>query len=120
METEFWTALTDLLGKSYSERAHDSSRCREKKILQLLRHVKRIATTSLQKAQVLLLQKKIPDEPWDDVTIEYFFGKLSAMDSNNFVGNMGVGEREGRVYSNLVAQRHYRGKYFLMSQLLIS
>ncbi|CDW58126.1 SLA LP auto ag domain containing protein [Trichuris trichiura] len=90
METEFWTTLTDLLGKSNSERAHDSSRCREKKILQLLRH------------------KKIPDEPWDDVTIEYFFGKLSAMDSNNFVGNMGVGEREGRVYSNLVAQRHYR------------
>uniref|UniRef100_A0A5S6R295 O-phosphoseryl-tRNA(Sec) selenium transferase n=1 Tax=Trichuris muris TaxID=70415 RepID=A0A5S6R295_TRIMR len=90
MESEFWTEMAGLLGKSYSDRALDSSRCRDKRVLQLLRH------------------KKIPDEPWDDLTIEYFLGKLSAMDSNNFVGNMGVGEREGRVYSKLVAERHYR------------
>lgn len=30
------------------------------------------------------------------------------MDSNNFLGNCGVGEREGRVASALVARRHYR------------
>uniref|UniRef100_A0A673KYQ0 O-phosphoseryl-tRNA(Sec) selenium transferase n=1 Tax=Sinocyclocheilus rhinocerous TaxID=307959 RepID=A0A673KYQ0_9TELE len=30
------------------------------------------------------------------------------MDSNNFLGNCGVGEREGRVASGLVARRHYR------------
>ncbi|XP_054855321.1 O-phosphoseryl-tRNA(Sec) selenium transferase isoform X2 [Eublepharis macularius] len=30
------------------------------------------------------------------------------MDSNNFLGNCGVGEREGRVASQLVARRHYR------------
>uniref|UniRef100_A0A4W5Q3D7 O-phosphoseryl-tRNA(Sec) selenium transferase n=1 Tax=Hucho hucho TaxID=62062 RepID=A0A4W5Q3D7_9TELE len=30
------------------------------------------------------------------------------MDSNNFLGNCGVGEREGRVASSLVARRHYR------------
>jgi O-phospho-L-seryl-tRNASec:L-selenocysteinyl-tRNA synthase len=29
------------------------------------------------------------------------------MDSNNFTGNCGVGEREGRVYSKLVSQRHF-------------
>lgn len=29
------------------------------------------------------------------------------MDSNNFPGNCGVGEREGRIYSQLVAQRHF-------------
>jgi len=29
------------------------------------------------------------------------------MDSNNFEGNVGVGEREARVYSPLVARRHY-------------
>eukprot|EP00201_Polytomella_parva_P001381 CAMPEP_0175087580 /NCGR_PEP_ID=MMETSP0052_2-20121109/29910_1 /TAXON_ID=51329 ORGANISM="Polytomella parva, Strain SAG 63-3" /NCGR_SAMPLE_ID=MMETSP0052_2 /ASSEMBLY_ACC=CAM_ASM_000194 /LENGTH=117 /DNA_ID=CAMNT_0016359943 /DNA_START=146 /DNA_END=495 /DNA_ORIENTATION=- len=29
------------------------------------------------------------------------------MDSNNFLGNVGVGEREGRVACRLVAQRHY-------------
>ncbi len=32
---------------------------------------------------------------------------VSLMDSNNFVGSVGVGEREGRVASGLVARRHY-------------
>ena len=30
------------------------------------------------------------------------------MDSNNFPVNCGVGEREARVVSQLVQQRHYR------------
>jgi O-phospho-L-seryl-tRNASec:L-selenocysteinyl-tRNA synthase len=30
------------------------------------------------------------------------------MDSNNFLGNVGVGEREARVACPLVARRHYR------------
>lgn len=30
------------------------------------------------------------------------------MDSNNFLDNVGVGEREARVASELVARRHYR------------
>ena len=30
------------------------------------------------------------------------------MDSNNFLNNIGVGEREARVASDLVARRHYR------------
>lgn len=30
------------------------------------------------------------------------------MDSNNFLDNIGVGEREARVASSLVARRHYR------------
>ncbi len=29
------------------------------------------------------------------------------MDSNNFLGNVGVGEREGRLACPLVARRHY-------------
>lgn len=32
----------------------------------------------------------------------------AAMDSNNFLGNLGVGEREARVASELVARRHFR------------
>ena len=36
------------------------------------------------------------------------------MDSNNFLGNCGVGEREGRVASSLVAKRHYRFVCFEM------
>lgn len=30
------------------------------------------------------------------------------MDSNNFPGNVGAGEREARLASDLVARRHYR------------
>ena len=47
----------------------------------------------------------------------FFLNDLSLMDSNNFLHNSGVGEREGRVESTLVllkrsideevAQRHY-------------
>ena len=34
--------------------------------------------------------------------------ELSTMDSNNFPGNCGVGEREARIVSDLVARRHFR------------
>jgi O-phospho-L-seryl-tRNASec:L-selenocysteinyl-tRNA synthase len=33
--------------------------------------------------------------------------ELAMMDSNNYSGNVGVGEREGRVYSSLVSHRHF-------------
>ncbi|XP_018428766.1 PREDICTED: O-phosphoseryl-tRNA(Sec) selenium transferase [Nanorana parkeri] len=57
----------------------------------------------------LLLEKgKCPPEAWDESTIELFLHELAVMDSNNFLGNCGVGEREGRVASNMVARRHYR------------
>ena len=29
------------------------------------------------------------------------------MDSNNYAGNCGVGEREGRIYSNIVRDKNY-------------
>ncbi|XP_029445900.1 O-phosphoseryl-tRNA(Sec) selenium transferase [Rhinatrema bivittatum] len=56
----------------------------------------------------LLDTGKCPETGWDENTIELFLHELSIMDSNNFLGNCGVGEREGRVASGLVARRHYR------------
>ncbi|XP_054996736.1 O-phosphoseryl-tRNA(Sec) selenium transferase [Sorex araneus] len=57
----------------------------------------------------LLLEKgKCPEDGWDESTLELFLHELAVMDSNNFLGNCGVGEREGRVASALVARRHYR------------
>lgn len=53
-------------------------------------------------------QGKCPEEGWSESTIELFLNELAVMDSNNFLGNCGVGEREGRVASSLVARRHYR------------
>ncbi|XP_059131851.1 O-phosphoseryl-tRNA(Sec) selenium transferase [Peromyscus eremicus] len=58
--------------------------------------------------QLLLEQGKCPEDGWDDSTLELFLHELAIMDSNNFLGNCGVGEREGRVASALVARRHYR------------
>ena len=52
--------------------------------------------------------------------IEFLLAQLSQMDSNNFPGNCGVGEREARVYSSLVARfcpfdikcsKHLKGKF---------
>ncbi|XP_026503788.1 O-phosphoseryl-tRNA(Sec) selenium transferase isoform X2 [Terrapene carolina triunguis] len=51
---------------------------------------------------------KCPEDGWDESTIELFLHELAIMDSNNFLGNCGVGEREGRVASGMVARRHYR------------
>ncbi|XP_014062940.1 O-phosphoseryl-tRNA(Sec) selenium transferase isoform X2 [Salmo salar] len=61
-----------------------------------------------QLIRLLLEQGKCPEEGWSESTIELFLNELAVMDSNNFLGNCGVGEREGRVASSLVARRHYR------------
>jgi len=47
----------------------------------------------------LLFQKELPQQGWDNMTIEFALAELALLDSNNFVNPVGVGEREGRVYS---------------------
>jgi O-phospho-L-seryl-tRNASec:L-selenocysteinyl-tRNA synthase len=63
--------------------------------------------TRQKKLNSLLIQKKLPKIGFDDSLIEFVLEQLSTMDSNNFQSNCGVGEREGRVFSSLVARRHY-------------
>eukprot|EP01031_Cornospumella_fuschlensis_P022274 gene22274-27237_t len=58
--------------------------------------------------EILLQHGKLPSHPWPEATIEFVINKISLMDSNNFPSNIGVGEREGRIFSSLVARRHYR------------
>eukprot|EP01061_Rhynchopus_euleeides_P013416 TRINITY_DN2342_c0_g2_i1.p1 TRINITY_DN2342_c0_g2~~TRINITY_DN2342_c0_g2_i1.p1 ORF type:complete len:544 (+),score=110.28 TRINITY_DN2342_c0_g2_i1:117-1634(+) len=71
----------------------------------------RNAQNALQRVEsavtTLLAQRRLPDEGWSDELIEMVLHHLSLMDSNNYIGNVGVGEREGRVYSQLVKRRHY-------------
>ncbi|ETI56789.1 O-phosphoseryl-tRNA(Sec) selenium transferase [Phytophthora nicotianae P10297] len=55
----------------------------------------------------LLAQRRLPDKGWDDASVELLLQTLSAMDSNNFLGSAGAGEREARVFSPLVARRHF-------------
>ena len=54
-----------------------------------------------------LRQAKIPEKGWPEARIEHLLSTLAFMDSNNFSESCGLGEREGRVYSSLVARRHY-------------
>ena len=49
----------------------------------------------------------MPENGWDDATIEYLLSQLAMMDSNNFASNVGVGEREARIFSNLVSKRMF-------------
>ena len=41
------------------------------------------------------------------LTLIILLKEIAAMDSNNFLDNVGVGEREARIASGLVARRHY-------------
>ncbi len=53
------------------------------------------------------MKRKIPKDGWNDDRIHLLLHDLSLMDSNNFTNNCCVGEREGRIYSKLVANRHF-------------
>jgi O-phospho-L-seryl-tRNASec:L-selenocysteinyl-tRNA synthase len=55
----------------------------------------------------LLSERRLPAEGWDAASIELLLHEASLMDSNNFLDNVGVGEREARVACPLVARRHY-------------
>jgi len=73
----------------------------------------------------LLTNRRLPDAGWSEHEIQYFLFQLATLDTNaksavattnnsshnnnnsDAVRWCGVGEREGRVYSNLVAQRHF-------------
>lgn len=55
----------------------------------------------------LLKNQSLPEVGWSDTAIEGFLGELAAMDANNFEGVVGMGEREGRIASNLIKKRHF-------------
>jgi len=55
----------------------------------------------------LLEKKKWPETGWSDRNIEMILNDLASLDSNNFLKNSGVGEREARIASSLVAKRNY-------------
>ncbi|CAD2220400.1 O-phosphoseryl-tRNA(Sec) selenium transferase, SepSecS, putative [Angomonas deanei] len=60
--------------------------------------------------KTLFAQRKIPQDGLSPLCIELFLQQLSLMDTNNGANattNVGAGEREGRVLSQLVKKRHY-------------
>lgn len=70
----------------------------------------RLALSASRKPDALynkLLEHGIPELGLDEFTIEWILRRLSSMDANNNPDGCGVGEREGRIFSDLVRRRHY-------------
>lgn len=67
---------------------------------------RQVAVGRSSRVKQLVRSRKLPDEGWCEDEIVSFLGVLSAMDSNNFEANVGVGEREARVASPLVRRLH--------------
>ena len=55
----------------------------------------------------LLQKQSLPEIGWSDTAIEGFLGEIAAMDANNFEDVVGMGEREGRIASNIVKRRNF-------------
>ncbi len=59
----------------------------------------------------LFVNRRLPEDGWSDIQIQHFLFLLSTLDTNNknIIASRwcGVGEREGRIYSSLVANRHF-------------
>lgn len=116
MNGENFSLSEKVVSASYIRQGSQARRSHEQLIRRLLEQVRgvRLDTTSSLEGQGYLVsllsfsQGKCPEEGWSESTIELFLSELAVMDSNNFLGNCGVGEREGRVASSLVARRHYR------------
>jgi len=55
----------------------------------------------------LINNRSIPDEGLDELTIELILNTIASMDSNNGMNHIGIGEREGRVFSSIVKKRNF-------------
>ena len=55
----------------------------------------------------LLSSRLLPPSPLSPLQITHLLNKLALMDTNNQSSKIGVGEREGRIFSQLVSNRHY-------------
>lgn len=55
----------------------------------------------------LIDNRSVPEEGLNEVTIKYILNQISLMDSNNGLSHIGIGEREGRILSSIVKDRHF-------------
>ncbi|KAL3317411.1 hypothetical protein Ciccas_003934 [Cichlidogyrus casuarinus] len=62
---------------------------------------------SNDKFSIILNEGTLPLKGFSALEIKSLLHNLAFADSNNWVNNVGVGEREGRIYSSLVRERHF-------------
>ena len=60
-----------------------------------------------KKTEQMIRNKQLPEDGFNAAQIENIISSFSIADSNNFKSKIGAGEREGRVYSDLVIKRHF-------------
>lgn len=89
MNGKTYELLTHFVPKSYVEQAHQVHNSHENQI------------------RILLEKRKVPEKGWSEDQIELLLHQFSLMDSNNFTDSCGLGEREGRIFSNLVSRKNY-------------
>lgn len=89
MNDESFRVASTLINAKYIDQSHQAIKKRQKLF------------------QTLLSQRCMPEKGWDNVSIQAFIDQMSQMDCNNQLDTVGVGEREGRVFSSLVASRHF-------------
>lgn len=64
--------------------------------------------SSFQKSiRILLSQRCLFDDPWEELSIKLLLNNIAQMDTNNFPQKVGVGEREARIFSPLVKDRNF-------------
>jgi len=89
MLPQHFELIKGLINPNYASQAEQARNSKSKKFTQLLS------------------QRRLPDEGWDEASIENLLQEISSFDTNNFPGNVGVGEREGRVICDMVRRRHF-------------
>eukprot|EP01079_Euglenida_sp_SAG-EU17-18_P000768 gene768-2529_t len=71
------------------------------------RHAKQGSAPGQSAIKSLMAQRRLPEQGWDRLLIEHFLNSCALMDSNNFGARIGMDEREGRVDSDVLRQRHF-------------
>lgn len=109
MDDESFKLLGNFLPSTYVQQAKDAQNTRQTLVNQLLEKVfhEFLSLNLLTLTVIFVSQRKWPEDGWNDQSIESLLDNLASLDSNNFLKNRGVGEREARIASALVARRNY-------------
>ena len=99
--------MEKLVPPTYVRQARDTLRTRESKVNELLEKVWPIKLYCLNFSTNFEFQRKWQEDGWEESEVEDFLRDLAVMASNNFSKSCGVGEREARIASHLVARRHF-------------
>lgn len=89
MEDEAFDYVKDILGSTYTQVAREARNSRSRLV------------------NSLLTQRQLPVVGWSVLEIKQLLLELAAADANCQQDQVAVGEREGRVYSDIVRDRHF-------------